>query len=388
MEKILLGLCSHVDGKHESLIQFQYEFPEFVNQHTKARNIPLECKLLKLVSCEEMSRKRDIHTDFPVFTITDMVEYDAIFDRIGTITSTAGIFLDRAIYTGTQVFNRPVSIDESKARDYMLAAMAGFNIPKTVILPQASYVRAKMVPGSENLIAFDIDLDDAVRKVGGYPCFLKKASGGGRVHVYKVKDKAELFEVYQVTREHLMVLQEAVDFDLYIRTICFGRRVVHTAYDMEKPDGQKYNWPYHLSEGDRIYLDRLMPALADHLLTPFCTMEIAKSKKDGKWSFIDITNGCNFDMREGELSTPIYRAARENLMEELIEWSLTPRPMIVHSHLQEYVLRKQLCRAYLKGQNPQILLQFAHEKGFNVSTPDFEAEQKRFAEEYAAFRKE
>lgn len=383
MAKKLLGMFTYMDGKHESQIQFQSEFPSYVTQSAKERNIDLECRICRLVGCDEMSRKRELHTNVPVFEIRQPVEYDAIFDRLGTISPTVGIFLDRALYSGAQVFNRPISIDESKARDYMIAAMMGFDIPKTVVLPQGNYVRAKMVPGSANDIEFDIDFDEAVKRVGGYPCFLKRASGGGRVNVYRVKNKAELFEAYQLTREYLMVLQEAIDFDAYIRTFCFGNRVVHTSYDIDKPDGQKYSWPHgNFSEGDRLYLDKLMQALCQDLLTPFCTMEVTKSKKDGRWYFIDITNGCNFDMREGELSTPIYQVAKQNLMEELLEWTLNPRPMIVHSHLQEYVLRKQLCRAYIKDQNPDHLVKFANEHGFQVNNHEFGEEVRRFADEY------
>lgn len=379
--KLLLGMCTYMDGKHESLIQFQSEFPDFVNQYAKERDIPLECRLIRLVGCDEMSRKKDLHSNFPIFDIGQTIDYDAIFDRIGTVVPTAGIYQDRAIYSGTQIFNRPVSIDESKARDYMIADMRGFSVPRTVILPQGSYVRAKMV--SNNGIGFDINFDEAVERVGGYPCFLKKASGGGKVHVYRVKNKAELFEAYQLTREHLMVLQEGVEMDLYIRTFCFGNRVIHTCYDIDKPDGQKYRWPSSdFTEGDRYYLDRVIPALAQELLTPYCTMEIAKSQKDGKWYFIDITNGCNFDMREGELTTPIYRIARQVLMEELVDWTINPKPIIVHSHLQEYVVKKQICRAHLKGQNPEHLLTFAQRNGFDVRSKEFENEIAQFAANY------
>jgi len=378
---LILSMCTYMDGKHESLIQFQTEFPEFINQYTKERNLPLEGRIIRLVGCDDMSRKKEIYSNFPMYEIGEIIEEDAIFDRIGTIVQTGGIFLDKAIYSGTQVFNRPVSIDESKARDYMIAKMKGFYVPKTALLPQANYARYK--PVDENRVDIDVNLDAAVRYVGGYPCYMKRAFGGGRAHVYKIKNKAELYEIYQITREYLMVLQENIDMDVYIRTFCFGTKVIHTSYNIDRPDGQKYDWPpSEFTEGDRLYLDKIIPALCQELLTPFCTMEIAKSKRDGRWYFIDITNGCNFDMREGELSTPIYKVARQNLAEELIHWTFNPRPMIVHSHLQEHVLRQQLCRAILKKQNPEFLLKFAKEIGLDLQNTRFDDEQKSFAEEY------
>ncbi len=380
MSHLILSMCTYMDGKHESLIQFQSEFPNAVSQYAKEKNLPLEGRIIRLVGCDEMSRKKGLYSNFPMYEIGEIVEEDAIFDRIGTIVQTGGIFLDKAVYSGTQVFNRPVSIDESKARDYMIAKMKGFYVPKTVLLPQASYARFKSV--DENRVDLDVDLEAAVRYVGGYPCYMKRAFGGGRAHVYKINNKAELYEIYQITREFLMVLQENIDMDLYIRTFCFGSKVIHTSYNIDRPDGQKYGWPPdEFGEGDRLYLDKIIPALCQELLTPFCTMEIAKSKRDGRWYFIDITNGCNFDMREGELSTPIYQVAKRTIIEELVQWTLQPRPMIVHSNLQEHVLRQQLYRAVLKGQNHDLLVKFAKEIGMNLDH-NFSEEQKRFADEY------
>lgn len=379
--KISLAMCAYVDGKHESQVNFSLGFCDMVRDYAREHNINIDAHLIMMVGCDEMSRKKSLHTNFPAFDIGELFEYDAVFDRIGTIVPCAGILLDNAVYTGAQVFNRPISIDESKARDYMIAQMMGFGVPRTVVLPQASYVRAR--ESNSGGISFDIDFDAVANYVGGYPCYLKRANGGGRRDVYRVKNKAELFEQYQATRETLMVLQQSVEFDKYIRTFCFGNRVIHTTYDMEQPDGRKYGWPTNLTDEERAYLDRLMPALARALLTPFCTMEIARSSKDHKWYFIDITNGCNFDMREGELSSPIYKVAQPNLIAELVDWTINPRPMTVHTHLQEYVLCQQLCRGHIKGQNLEHLLRYADKIGFAVNSQECQKQLERFHAEYA-----
>ena len=379
--KLLLAICGYVDGKHESQVKFSLGFPGMVNQFASEHNLNLEGRLISLVGCDEMSRKQNIHATIPMVNTAHVTEYDTIFDRIGTIVPTAGIFLDNAVYSGAQVFNRPISIDESKARDYMLAGMLGFNVPRTVVLPQACYIRARLAGDS---VVWDIDLDDAVRQVGGYPCFLKKANGGGRAHVYKIHNKAELLETYQMTRELLMVLQEGVEFEKYIRTFCLGTRVVHTCYDIDKPDGQKYSWPTGiLTDEERAYLDRVVPALAGELLTPFCTMEITKNRKDGNWYFIDITNGCNFDMREGELGSSVFQVVAGSLIEEMAQYTYNPRPMVTHTHLQEYVLRQQLYRSSTKGQNPDHLWRFAKEHGYAWDGKRLETEAARFRETYA-----
>ena len=382
--KVIIALSGYIDGKHETLPAFNLSFPEEINRYARQNNLNIESRLIGLVGCDEVARKKDLHTNYRPFDIREIVEWDTIVDRIGTMVPTGGILLDKAVYTGCQVFNRPISIDESKARDYMIASMFGFLVPRTVVLPQGSYIRARMAGGDEHAIELDIDLDEAVRWVGGYPCYFKKANGGGRAHVYRVKNKAELFEMYQMTREHLMILQESIDIEKYIRTFCFGTKVAHTCYDVEKPDGQKYSWPDGiLNEEERTYLDNVMPALAGALGTPFCTMEITKNRRDGRWYFIDITNGCNFDMREGELSSPIFHVAKTLLLDEVVNWSLNPRPMIVHSNLQEYVLRQQLCRGCFKHQNLDHLLNFARARGYSLDDQSLHEEIRHFEERYS-----
>ena len=132
---------------------------------------------------------------------------------------------------------------------------------------------------------------------------------------------------------------------------------------------------------DEKYLNFATVELSRRLATPFCTMEIAKRKNSIDWYFIDITNGCNFDMRPCELAG-IYEPVRNLLIEQLIDWAQTPRPMLVNTSIQDIVTKRQLFRADLKGQDAKLLKEFAKEHGIRYTGKEFQSEKKEFIDKY------
>ena len=67
---------------------------------------------------------------------------------------------------------------------------------------------------------------DAVFAEIGFPAFLKQHMGGGWANVYKVHDPDELFRAYDQTGELVMMLQEAIDFEQFVRCLVIGKRHV------------------------------------------------------------------------------------------------------------------------------------------------------------------
>ncbi len=381
-EPLYLRVYAYYDGKWESLVSFYDDFEHSFRRTVKKQRLAIDVRVVKLVSGDEISREKGLHTEFHPRSIDHINMTDVIWDRVGTMVRSVGTFLDLAVMnSGTQVLNYPVSIDESKSRDYILAQALGYKVPGTVFFPEGHFMRMKEVPGDPNRVEFDIGFNDPIENIQGLPAFFKRAHGGGRQHVYQVKNKTDLFNLYMQTSNESMLLQEKIEFDRFIRTFVFDDRIIHCSYDMEKPDGQKYSWP-GLSIGDQEFLDKAMVSLAGKLLTPFCTMEVAHQKGTHNWYFIDITNGCNFDMRECELSPAVYRVVKQTLIDQLIDRLLKPRPIVVHTHLQAHVLKKQLFRAELKGQNPVHLLTFAGEYNIDLQGPSYEQEKKEYFKRY------
>ncbi len=137
-----------------------------------------------------------------------------------------GTFLDIAVLnSGVQVFNYPISIDESKSRDYIIARTLGFNIPRTVFFPEAHFMKMSPDSTDPDRGRFDFSFDGPVSHVNGLPGYFKRAHGGGRQHVYQVKSKTDLFNLYMQTRNESMLLQQNIEFE----TISFAATMRFTA---------------------------------------------------------------------------------------------------------------------------------------------------------------
>jgi hypothetical protein len=60
----------------------------------------------------------------------------------------------------------------------------------------------------------------------GLPAFLKPSVGGGWKNVYKVHSVEELIRCYDQTGLLPMIVQENIDYEQYVRCICFGAAAI------------------------------------------------------------------------------------------------------------------------------------------------------------------
>jgi hypothetical protein len=177
-------------------------------------------------------------------------EYDLVVDRISHEVPFYRATLKRLALEGTIVINNPFwwSADD-KFFNFSLARKLGVAIPKTVLLPQKDYIKGIT---SESLRNLEFPLDwQAIVDYTGLPAFLKPFDGGGWKNVSKVSSLEELWYEYDQTGTLCMTLQEAVDFDQFVRCYCIGQRdVMIMPYDPRKPylSGEQYiNDPTYLS---------------------------------------------------------------------------------------------------------------------------------------------
>ncbi len=379
-EQLKLAVYAYCDSEHESVVEFYDDFEQAFPKMAAQKGVDIEGRVLRLTTNQKISYERGQHSDFQPGEIGHIGSKDIIWDRSGTMIRSVGSFLDIALFAGAQILNYPISIDESKSRDYAIAKLVGFNVPKTIVFPEAYFMKTRPHPENHGQLKFDIDLEKQLAKLGKGLHFFKRAHGGGRQKVFEVKDKSDLFNRYMEVRHDSMVLQERIEFEHFVRTFVFGEKVIHTDYDIKRGPCQSYK-PIRLSKGDEKYLNFATVELSRRLATPFCTMEIAKRKNSIDWYFIDITNGCNFDMRPCELAG-IYEPVRNLLIEQLIDWAQTPRPMLVNTSIQDIVTKRQLFRADLKGQDAKLLKEFAKEHGIRYTGKEFQSEKKEFIDKY------
>lgn len=169
-------------------------------------------------------------------------KYDLIIDRISHEVPYYRATLKRFALEGTYIVNNPFwwSADD-KFFNYSLAAKLGVAIPKTVLLPQHSYIKDITSESLRNL-EFPIDWQGVIDYVG-FPAFLKPHDGGGWKNVSKINSLEELWAEYNQSGKLCMTLQEGIEYDQFVRCYCVGQeKVLIMPYDPSKPylSGMQY----------------------------------------------------------------------------------------------------------------------------------------------------
>src|SRR6267142_6320081 len=218
-------------------------------------------------------------------------QYDLVIDRISHEVPFYRAALKRMALEGTVIINNPFwrSADD-KFFNYSLARKLGVAVPKTVLLPQKDYIAGIT---SESLRNLEFPLNwQAIVDYVGLPSFLKPFDGGGWKNVSKVSTLEELIAEYDQTGTLCMTLQEAIDFDQFVRCYCIGQQeVMIMPYDPRKPylSGEQYvNDPNYLAPKlfDRVTKD--VRTLCTALGYDINTVEFAI--KDGIPYAIDFMN--------------------------------------------------------------------------------------------------
>ena len=168
--------------------------------------------------------------------------YDVIIDRISHEVPYYRAMLKRMALEGTYIINDPFwwSADD-KFFNFSLAAKIGVAIPKTVLLPQQSYIKDITSESLRNL-EFPLDWDGIVNYVG-FPAFLKPFDGGGWKNVSKIHSLEELWSEYNQSGTLCMTLQEGIEYDQFVRCYSVGQeKVLIMPYDPSKPylSGMQY----------------------------------------------------------------------------------------------------------------------------------------------------
>ena len=170
------------------------------------------------------------------------IGYDLIIDRISHEVPFYRAFLKRAALEGAVVINNPFwwSADD-KFFNFSLATKLGVAIPRTVLLPQKSYIEGITGDSLRNL---EYPLDwQAVADYVGFPAILKPFDGGGWKNVSRIDSLEQLWEVYDTTGTLCMTLQEMIEWDEFVRCYCIGQRdVMIMPYDPRKGylSGEQY----------------------------------------------------------------------------------------------------------------------------------------------------
>ncbi|MBI6545530.1 MAG: hypothetical protein HY692_01975 [Cyanobacteria bacterium NC_groundwater_1444_Ag_S-0.65um_54_12] len=181
----------------------------------------------------------DVTATFAQIGVTkheDTLAYDVIVDRISQDIELYKPWLKQQALNGAYVINDPFWwLADDKFFDNALVAKLGVAVPRTVILP--SYQRNPNTSEKSHRNLQLMDWEEIFNYLN-FPMFLKPYTGGGWKKVYKVRSAEEFFYCYAQTGQTVMVLQEAIDFDSYVRCLCIGKdNIMPIKYD---PHNRQY----------------------------------------------------------------------------------------------------------------------------------------------------
>ena len=170
----------------------------------------------------------------------ETIPYAVIVDRISHEIPYYRAYLKKAVLDGTVVVNNPFWwAADDKFFEAALAHKQGIAVPKTIVLPQKSYVEGVVAESLRNL-TYPLDWASIADYVG-FPAFMKPFWGGGWKNVYKVNNIDELIWAFDQTGELGMILQEGIEYEKYARCICIGQKHIKVIrYEPGNPFHMRY----------------------------------------------------------------------------------------------------------------------------------------------------
>jgi hypothetical protein len=266
--------------------------------------------------------------------LNEPVPYRVILDRMSHEVPYYAVYLKMAALQGAYCINNIFwrSADD-KFFGYAAAEKLGIHEPKTVVLPNREYVPDVTAESLRNLWPTDFGMYlDYV----GLPCIMKPAFGGGWKDVHKIANVEELLFHYNNSGQKTMMLQEFIEWDVYIRVPTIGRRHARAIrYDPAPMGAGGYNQDYDILEKELGAYGRKLRDTAEELSLRFNqalgydmnALEFAV--KDGKFYGIDLTNYTP-DLDYRSLKDAHFPWAVEKMAEFAVEKALsgerTPKP--------------------------------------------------------------
>lgn len=253
----------------------------------------------------------------------DLCEYAVIIDRISHEVPYYRSYLKNALLQGTHVINNPFMwTADDKFFGASLVTKLGIASPKTVALPNKDYIPGIDHQKSLRNLQFPMPWEELVDYIGGFPCVLKDAHGGGWKEVYICHNYEELWRSYDQSGLLTMVLQEFIKWDNYIRCMCLGQEeVLVMKYD---PNSRRYmHHDLSLELYDRIVSDclKLVRAFGYDMNTAEWAV------RDGVPYAIDFMNPAP-DMDVNSLGYEFHRWCVEHMADLCIRLAKEPRPQV------------------------------------------------------------
>jgi glutathione synthase/RimK-type ligase-like ATP-grasp enzyme len=220
--------------------------------------------------------------------LNEGVPYRVVVDRMSHEVPYYEVYLKMTALQGTYCINNTFwrSADD-KFFGYAAAERLGIAAPRTVVLPNRSYVEDVTAESLRNL--WPTDFSSYLDYVG-VPCIMKPAFGGGWKNVHKLHSIEELMCHYDESGTLTMMLQELIVWDVFVRIPTIGRRWARAIrYDPAPLAAGGYDQDYDALPGAlRDEAEELSLKFNRALGYDMNAIELAV--RDGRFYGIDLTN--------------------------------------------------------------------------------------------------
>jgi glutathione synthase/RimK-type ligase-like ATP-grasp enzyme len=220
--------------------------------------------------------------------LNEPVPYRVVLDRMSHEVPYYAVYLKMAALQGAYCINNVFwrSADD-KFFGYAAAEKLGIAEPRTVVLPNHEYVEDVTAESLRNLWPTDFAM---YLEHVGVPCIMKPAFGGGWKDVHKVHSLDELLFHYNSSGQKTMMLQQLIEWDVFIRVPTIGRRWARAIrYDPAPMGMGGYDQDYDaLPKALRDQAEELSLKFNQALGYDMNALEFAY--KDGLFYGIDLTN--------------------------------------------------------------------------------------------------
>ena len=268
--------------------------------------------------------------------LNEPVPYRVVLDRMSHEVPYYSVYLKMAALQGTYCINNTFwRTADDKFFGYAVAEKLGIDEPKTVVLPNRSYLDDVTAESLRNLWPTDFQMYlDYV----GLPCIMKPAHGGGWKDVNKIRSMDDLTYHYEASGPKTMMLQEFIEWDTYIRVPTVGRRWARAIRYDPAPGGMGgYNQDYDILPRDiRDKAEELSLGFNKALGYDMNAIELAF--KDGRYLGIDLTN-YSPDMDYRSLKDAHFPWVVEKMAQFAVEKALSKDPTPATPDWRNLILR-------------------------------------------------
>jgi hypothetical protein len=252
--------------------------------------------------------------------LDEEIPYRVIVDRISHEVPYYRSYVKKAAADGVITINNPFwwSADD-KFFECVLAEKLGVAVPRSVIMPNKSY-EADIVEESLRNLKDPLPWEE-ITAYTGLPAVLKPAIGGGNKNISIVHSLDELKDAWEASGSLLMILQEYIEYENYVRCFCLGRKhVLPSRYGHYRPREERY------MEG----FEGVSPELLDRIIQDVLTLNnalgydmntVEMAIRDGIPYAIDFLNPAP-DMDLHSIKADRFEWVIETLANLVIEYAL------------------------------------------------------------------